>query len=49
MNDDKNDDHRSSSLCLTPTVYVLLMTLQSIADDVTMTHRLWRKHMKSDI
>ena len=37
INDDRNDDVYTSSPCLTHSVFVLLMTSQSIADDVTMT------------
>ena len=48
-NDNKNDDIFSSSSCLTRSVFVLLMTSQSIADDVTMTRQLWRDHANSDI
>ena len=36
-NDDKDDDLHTSLPCLTFSVFVLLMTSQSIADDVTMT------------
>ena len=38
--DNKNDDLYASSLCHTCSVFVLLMTSQSIADDVTMTWQL---------
>ena len=37
INDAKNDDLYTSSQCLTRSVFVLLMTSQSIADDVKMT------------
>ena len=37
INDDKNDDFHASAPCLTCSVFVLLMTSQSIADDVTIT------------
>ena len=47
--DDKYDDLYASSPCLTRSVYVSLMTSQSIADDVTMTRQLWRDHVNSDI
>ena len=47
--DDKNEEHHSSSPCLTRSAYVLLVTSQSVADDVTITRRLWRDHVKSDI
>ena len=39
INDDKNDVS-----CFTRAVFVLLMTSQSIADDVTMSRQLWRDH-----
>ena len=41
INDDENDDFYISSACLTRSVFVLLMTSQSIADDVAMTRQLW--------
>ena len=40
INDSKNDDVYTSSPCFTHSVFVLLMTSQSIADDVTMTRQL---------
>ena len=40
INDDKNDDLHTSSPCLTRSVFVLLVTSQSIVDDVTMTRQL---------
>ena len=49
INDDKCDDFYTSSLCLTSSALVLLMTSQSIADDVTMTRQLWRNYVNSDI
>ena len=49
MNDDKNDDIYTSSPCLTHSVFVLLMTSQSIDDDVTITKQLWRDHVNNDI
>ena len=49
INDDKNDDLYTSSPCLTRSVFVLLMTSQSIADDVTMTRQLWRDHVNNNI
>ena len=49
INDDKNDDIYTSSLCLTHSVFVLLMTSQSIDDGVTITRQLWRAHVNSDI
>ena len=48
INDNKSDDLCTSSPCLTRCVFVLFMTSQSIADDVTMTRPLWRDHMNSD-
>ena len=48
-NDDKNDDLYTSSPCLTRSVSALLMTSQSIADDVTMTKQLWRDHVNTGI
>ena len=48
-NDDKNDDLYTSSLCLTRSVFVLLMMSQSIADNVTITRQLWYDHVNSDI
>ena len=42
INDNKNG---TSSPCLTHSVFVLLMTSQSIADDVRMTRQLWRNHV----
>ena len=49
INDDNNDGLYNSSPCLTRSVFVLLMTSQSIADDVTMTTQLCRGHVNSDI
>ena len=49
INYDKNDDLYTSSSCLTRSVFVLLMTSQSIADGVTMTRQLWRDHVNNDI
>ena len=49
MNDEKNDDLYTSSPCLIRSVFVLLMSSQSIADDVTMTRHIWRIHVNSDI
>ena len=45
----KNKDLHTSSPCLTRSLYTLLMTSQSIGDDVTMTTPLWREHVTSDI
>ena len=49
INEDKIDDLYTSSPCLTRSVFVLLMTSQSIADDATMTKQLWRDHVNGDI
>ena len=49
INDDKNDDLYASSPCLTHSVFVLLMTSQSIADNFTITRQLWRNHVNNDI
>ena len=50
INDDKNDDLYASSVpCLIRSVFVLVMTSQSIADDATMTRQLGRNHVNSDI
>ena len=49
MRKDKNNDLYTSSPCLTCSVFILLMTSQSIADDVTMTTQLWRDHVDNDI
>ena len=50
INDYKNDElYTSSSPCLTRSVFIPLMTSQSIADDVTMTRQLWCDHVNSDI
>ena len=40
INDYKNDELYTSSPCLTRSVFVLLMTSKSIADDVTKTRQL---------
>ena len=40
--EDKNDDLCTLSPCPTLSFFVLLMTSQSVADDVTMTRQLWR-------
>ena len=39
----------TSTPCLTRSVYILLMTSQSIADDVTLSRQLWRDHANNDI
>ena len=47
-----NDDKKNlctSSPCLTRSVFVLLMTSQSIVDDVTITRQLWRDNVISYI
>ena len=49
INDNKKDDLYTSSLCLTHSVFVLLMMSQLIVDDVTMTRQLWRDHVNNDI
>ena len=49
INDAKNEDLHTSSPCLNHSLYVLLMTSQSIGDDVTMTRQLWCEHVTSDI
>ena len=46
--DDTNDDLYISFSSLTCSVFILLMTSQSIADGVTMTWQLWRDHMISN-
>ena len=40
INDSKNDDLYTSSPCLTRSVFALLITSQSIPDDVTITKQL---------
>ena len=47
--DDKNDDLHTSTPCLTRLVYILPVTSQPIADDVTMIKQLWRNHVNNDI
>ena len=49
INQYKNDDIHTSSLCFTCSFYVLLMMSQLIADDVTMIKQLWCDHAKSYI
>ena len=49
INDSKNDELYTSSPCLTRSVFVLLMTSQSLADDITMTRQLWCDHVNNDI
>ena len=44
-----NNDLYTSSTCLTRSVFILLVTSQSIADDVIMTTQLWRDHVNNDI
>ena len=48
IHDDKNDDLCTLSPCRTCSVFGLLMTSQSIADDVTVTRQLWHSHVNSD-
>ena len=48
-NDDKNDDLHTSTPRFTRWIYIMLMTSQSIVDDVTITRQLWRDHVNSDI
>ena len=48
INDDKNDDLSTSSPCLSRSGFILLMTSQSIADDVKMTRQSWHDHVNSD-
>ena len=49
INDYKNDKLYTSFPCLTRSVFVLLMTSQSIADDVTITRQLWCDQVNNDI
>ena len=49
INYDKTDDLYTSSPCLTRSFFVLLVTSQSIANDVTMVKHLWRDHVNNDI
>ena len=49
INDEKIDDLHPSTPCLTHSVYILLMTSQSIADDVTMTKQLWYERVNNGI
>ena len=49
INDNKNEDLYTSSTCLTRSVFVLMMTPRSIADDVIITRQLWCDHVNSDI
>ena len=48
INDYENDVLYTLSPCLTRSVFVLLMTSQSIVDDVTMTRQSWRRHLNRD-
>ena len=43
-----NDDIHTSFPCLSRSLYVLLITSQSIGDDVTMTRQLWRDYVISN-
>ena len=45
INDDKNDELPILSPCLTRLVFVLLMTSQSIADDVKITRQYSRQYL----
>ena len=49
INDYENEELYTLSPCLTRSVFVLLMTSQSTADDVPMTRQLWLDHVNSDI
>ena len=49
INDDKNNNFITSYSCLTRSIFILLMTSQSIADDVTLTSKFWCDHMNNDI
>ena len=40
---------KMSSPCVARSLYTLLMTSQSIGDDVTITRQLWREHVTSEI
>ena len=48
-NDNENNDHQTSTLCLTCSVYNLMMMSQSNADDDTVTRQLWHNHVNCDI
>ena len=48
INYDKNDDIHIDP-CFTRSLCIILMTSQSIADDVTMARQLWRDHVINDI
>ena len=48
-NDENNDDLHTSAPCVSRSVYILPMTSQSIAYDVTMSRQLWRDHVNNDI
>ena len=47
INDDKNNDFHTLTLCLTCTVYVLLLMSQLIADDITNALRVATILMRS--
>ena len=49
INDDTNNDFYTSSPSLTRSVFVLLMTSQLIAEDVTITRQLWCNQVNNDI
>ena len=49
INYDNIDDLYILCPCLTCSVFVLLKTSQSIANDVTVTRQFWRNHVNNDI
>ena len=49
VNDNKKMYLHSSTPYLTRSIYILLLTSQLFADDVTMTRQLWCEHVKSGI
>ena len=46
---DKEGDLNTPSPCLNHSIYILLMTAQSIANDVTKIRQLWNERVISDI
>ena len=48
INDAKKTGSSRIIPCLARSLYVPLMTTQSIGDDVTMARQLWREHVTSD-
>ena len=48
INKNKTDDLHTSTLCLTRLFHILLMTSQSIPDNVTMAWHLWCNHVNCD-